>query len=119
MKRIVFLSLALLIGILLPIQSIQSRTTPWENDPWNVTSSDDHPWGGDGTDPGGIHITPGGDNGYIRMSIIGRLVNYAMPIILRLYTKGQTTQIPISRTILKVAPPNSAPIRTIQMSGGK
>ena len=119
MKRTILLLMALLIGIILPIQSIQSRSTPWENDPWNVTSSDDHPWGGDITDPGGIHITPGGDYGYIQMSIIGRLVNYAMPIILRLYTKGQATPIPITRTISRVAPANSTPSRTIQMSGGR
>ncbi|MEK7774993.1 MAG: hypothetical protein AAB305_03805 [Candidatus Zixiibacteriota bacterium] len=119
MKRTVLLLMTLLVGVILPLQTTQSRTTPWEKDPWNADPGEDHPWGGDITDPGGVRIQPGGDYGYIQMSIIGRIVGYTMPIILRLYTKGQATPVPVTRTITRVAPSNTTPSRTILMSGGK
>ena len=119
MKRTVLLFMALLVGILLPLQTTQGRTDPWEINPWDLGQGDDHPWGGDIVDPGGTQIKPGVDYGYIQMSIIGRIVNYTMPVIMRLYTKGQATPVPVSRTITRVAPSNTTPSRTIQMSGGK
>ena len=119
MKRTVLLFMALLIGILLPLQSVQSLNYPWDRSPWGGDVGEDHPWGGDITDPGGVRIQPGGDNGYIGMSLIGRFVGYTMPIILRFYTKRQVSPAPTAPIISNTTPTNPTPSPTIRMSGGE
>jgi hypothetical protein len=118
MKRTVLLFMAFLVGILLPIQSVQSLNYPWRDSIREIVN-EDHPWGGDITDPGGVRIRPGGDNGYIGMSLIGRFVGYSMPIILRLYSKRHVSPAPTAPSISNPTPANPTTSPTIHVSGGE
>jgi hypothetical protein len=115
MKRTVLLFMSLLIGIVLPLQTVQSRVDP-VNIIWNGDAGEDHPWGGDITDPGGLHIKPAGDSGYIHMSLIGQIVGYTMPIIFKFYSKRQVTPVPIISGVALTSP---TPSRTIRMTEGR
>jgi hypothetical protein len=118
MKRTVFLFMALLVGIVLPLQTAQSRVDP-ATEIWDGDAGEDHPWGGDLTDPGGLHMKPASDGGYIRMSFIGQVVGYTMPIILRFYTKRQVSLSPTIQRTSSVAPATPTLTKTFRLTEGK